>query len=193
MIPLNHLILYCSLLLGHSIFPSIRVFSNELALCIRWPSIGVSASPTNGFPLNLEQIPIQCFIMAFKASSDPPPHPPAVLYPPPAESSPALAWSSQLPQGLCTCKPLPQPSFHGYFLHIIQPQLECSLLTDDSCQGSQPLPPVILSSIALIVKTLSSNTISFMSLPIYSLSPTRMWALPGQGWGLPCLSVDFTV
>ena len=34
--PSNHLILCCPLLLP-SIFPSIRVFSNDLALCIRWP------------------------------------------------------------------------------------------------------------------------------------------------------------
>ena len=33
----NHLIFYCPLLLLLSIFHSIRVFSNELALCIRWP------------------------------------------------------------------------------------------------------------------------------------------------------------
>ena len=35
--PYNHLILCCPLLLLPSIFPSIRVFSNESALCIRWP------------------------------------------------------------------------------------------------------------------------------------------------------------
>ena len=35
--PFNHLILCHSLLLLPSIFPSIRVFSNESALCIRWP------------------------------------------------------------------------------------------------------------------------------------------------------------
>ena len=35
--PSNHLILCCPLLLPPSIFPSIRVFSNESALCIRWP------------------------------------------------------------------------------------------------------------------------------------------------------------
>ena len=35
--PSNHLILCHSLLLLPSIFPSIRVFSNELVLCIRWP------------------------------------------------------------------------------------------------------------------------------------------------------------
>ena len=34
--PSNHLLLCCSLLLLPSIFPSIRVFSNELAHCIRW-------------------------------------------------------------------------------------------------------------------------------------------------------------
>ena len=33
----NHLILCCPLLFLPSIFPSIRVFSNELVLCIRWP------------------------------------------------------------------------------------------------------------------------------------------------------------
>ena len=33
----NHLILSCPLLLLCSVFASIRVFSNELALCIRWP------------------------------------------------------------------------------------------------------------------------------------------------------------
>ena len=35
--PSNRLILCCSLLLLPSIFPSIRVFSSELALQIRWP------------------------------------------------------------------------------------------------------------------------------------------------------------
>ena len=35
--PSNHLIFCCPLLLLPSIFPSIRVFSNELAFCIRWP------------------------------------------------------------------------------------------------------------------------------------------------------------
>ena len=44
--PSNHLILCCPLLLP-SIFPSIRVFSNESALCIRWPkyrSFSISSS-----------------------------------------------------------------------------------------------------------------------------------------------------
>ena len=36
--PSNHLVLCCPLLLLPSIFPSIRLFSNESALCIRWPN-----------------------------------------------------------------------------------------------------------------------------------------------------------
>ena len=49
--PSNHLILCCPLLLS-SIFPSIRVFSSELALCIRWPkywSFSFSISPSNQY------------------------------------------------------------------------------------------------------------------------------------------------
>ena len=49
MIPSNHLILCHPLLLPSSIFHSIRVFSNELALCIKWPrywSVSCSISPS---------------------------------------------------------------------------------------------------------------------------------------------------
>ena len=42
--PSNHLIFCHLLLLLPSIFPSIRVFPSKVALCIRWPSIGASAS-----------------------------------------------------------------------------------------------------------------------------------------------------
>ena len=48
--PSNHLILCCPLLLLPLIFPSIRVFSSESALCIRWPkywSFSFSISPSN--------------------------------------------------------------------------------------------------------------------------------------------------
>ena len=51
--PSNHLILCCPLLLLPSIFPSIRDFSNESALCIRWPkywSFSFSISPCNEHP-----------------------------------------------------------------------------------------------------------------------------------------------
>ena len=49
--PSNHLILCCPFLLP-SIFPSIRLFSNELAFCIRWPkywSFSFSISPCNEY------------------------------------------------------------------------------------------------------------------------------------------------
>ena len=49
-IPSNHLVLYHPLLLLPSIFPRIRVLSNEPVLCIRWPkywSFSFSISPSN--------------------------------------------------------------------------------------------------------------------------------------------------
>ena len=51
--PSNHLILCHPLLLLPSIFPSIRVFSNESALCIRWPkywSFSFNISPSEEHP-----------------------------------------------------------------------------------------------------------------------------------------------
>ena len=51
--PSNWLILYCPLLLLPSIFPNIRVFSNESALHIRWPkywSFSFNISPSNEHP-----------------------------------------------------------------------------------------------------------------------------------------------
>ena len=48
LIPSNHLILCRHLLLLPSIFPSIRVFSSESVLCIRWPKYwSFSISPSN--------------------------------------------------------------------------------------------------------------------------------------------------
>ena len=45
-----HLIFCCLLLLLPSVFPSIRVFSNDLALCIRWPKYwNFRISPSNEF------------------------------------------------------------------------------------------------------------------------------------------------
>ena len=70
--PYNHLILCCPLLLPPSIFPSIRVFSNESVLCIRWPkywSFSFSVSPSNeysglnslpGAAKSLQSCPILC-------------------------------------------------------------------------------------------------------------------------------------
>ena len=50
--PSNHLVLCCPLLLLPSIFHSIRVFTNELALCIRWSkywSFSFSINPSNKY------------------------------------------------------------------------------------------------------------------------------------------------
>ena len=51
--PSNHVILCNPLLLPPSVFPSIRVFSNESVLCIRWTkywSFSFSISPSNEYP-----------------------------------------------------------------------------------------------------------------------------------------------
>ena len=58
MMPSNHLILCCPLLLLPSVFHSIRVFSNESALCIKWPkywSFNFGISPSNEYsgPISL--------------------------------------------------------------------------------------------------------------------------------------------
>ena len=50
MMPSNHLVLCCPLLLLPSVFPSIKVFSNESSLCIKWPkysSFSLIISPSN--------------------------------------------------------------------------------------------------------------------------------------------------
>ena len=64
--PTNHLVLCRPLLLPPSIFPSIRVFSNELALHIRWPknwsfsfSISTSNEHSGWFPLGLTFLILQ--------------------------------------------------------------------------------------------------------------------------------------
>ena len=51
--PSSHLILCCPLLLLPSIPPSIRVFSNDSTLCMRWPkywSFSLNISPSNEHP-----------------------------------------------------------------------------------------------------------------------------------------------
>ena len=62
-IPSNHLILCCPLLLLPFIFPGIRVFSNELAFHIRWPKywrFSLSISPFNEYS-GLVSFRIDCF------------------------------------------------------------------------------------------------------------------------------------
>ena len=50
--PSNHLILYCALFLLPSILPSIKIFSKESVLCIRWPmywSFSFNISPSSEY------------------------------------------------------------------------------------------------------------------------------------------------
>ena len=61
--PSNHLLLHRPLLLPPSIFPSIRIFSNESGLHIRWPkywSFGFNISPSNQYS-GLISFRIDCF------------------------------------------------------------------------------------------------------------------------------------
>ena len=63
MVPSNHLILCHTLLLLPSIFPSIRIFSNDSVLHIRWPkywSFSFSISPFNEYS-GLISFRIECF------------------------------------------------------------------------------------------------------------------------------------
>ena len=65
--PSNHLILCCPLLLMPSIFPSIRIFSNESVLHIRWPkywSFSFSISPSNeyGWVISLHGLAVHNFV-----------------------------------------------------------------------------------------------------------------------------------
>ena len=54
--PSNHLICCCPLLLLPSIFPSIRVFSSESVLCIRWPKDWPPSAPASAsvLPMNIQ-------------------------------------------------------------------------------------------------------------------------------------------
>ena len=64
--PSNHLILCHPLLLPPSIFPSIRVFSNESVLHIRWPkywSFSFSISPSNEYP-GLVSFRTDCLVLS---------------------------------------------------------------------------------------------------------------------------------
>ena len=73
MMPSNHLILCHSLLLPSSIFPSIRIFSKESVLCIRWQkywSFSFSISPSNEYSelisLRMDWLDLLAFQGTFK-------------------------------------------------------------------------------------------------------------------------------
>ena len=76
MIPSNHLVLCHPFVLLPSIFPSIRVFPNELVLCIRWPKYWASASASvlpmiikGWFPFQLTPFPFQLVSLQSKELS----------------------------------------------------------------------------------------------------------------------------
>ena len=70
--PSNHLILCHPLLFLPSIFPSIRVFSNESVLCIRWPnywSLRFSISPSNEYSGLISNYFIGCLVASVVSDS----------------------------------------------------------------------------------------------------------------------------
>ena len=75
-VPSNHLVLHCPLLLLPSIIPSITVFSNESALPIRWAkewSFSFSISPSNEYS-GLISFRMDCFdLLAVQGTLSPPP------------------------------------------------------------------------------------------------------------------------
>ena len=67
--PSSHLICCPPLLLLPSVFPSIKVFSNELALCIRGQSIGTSGS-VSVFPMNIQDwFPLRLTVISLMQQS----------------------------------------------------------------------------------------------------------------------------
>ena len=75
LMPSNHLILYHPLRLLPSIFLSIRVFSNESVLCIRWPKYwNFSFSPSNEYSglisFRMYKVAIRDVELEFKFKSD---------------------------------------------------------------------------------------------------------------------------
>ena len=68
LMPSNHLVLCCPLLLWPSIFPSIRVFSSESALRIRWPKywrFSFSIGPSNESSWLVDQIQMDCVCLVY--------------------------------------------------------------------------------------------------------------------------------
>ena len=68
LMPSNHLVFCCPLVLWPSIFPSIRVFSNESALRIRWPKywrFSFSIDPSNESSWLVDQIQMDCVCLVY--------------------------------------------------------------------------------------------------------------------------------
>ena len=69
--PSNHLILCCPLLLPPSLFPSIRVSSSESVLCIRWPWAVLNAAKWSKMPAGTDPKGGACWVQAGEAGREP--------------------------------------------------------------------------------------------------------------------------
>ena len=139
--PSNHLVLFCPLLLLPSIFLSIRVFSNELALCIRWPkywSFSFNISPSNEYS-GLISFRIDWFDLCSPRDSQ--------------ESSPTLQFKSIHSSAFSfLCSPTLEfgviSTQQVWFKQTIALQLSC---------GCVKLSRFWVFQMALVVKNLSAN------------------------------------
>ena len=69
--PSSHLMLCHPVLLLPSIFPSIRVFSNESVLCIRWPKCwSFSISPSSEYSGLISKVSLNCWLSSLKYTRD---------------------------------------------------------------------------------------------------------------------------
>ena len=116
--PSNHFILCCPLLLP-SVFPNIRVFSNESVLCIRWPkcwSFSFSISPSKEIPgliFRMNWLDLPAFQGTLKSLLQHHSSKASILH------AAAAAAAKSLPLCLTLCSPidcsLPGFSVHGIF------------------------------------------------------------------------------
>ena len=127
--PSNHLILCCPLLILPTIFPSLRVFSTESALCIRWPKYWSFSFSTSSY----HQFPSCCYKKCPQGKSTAS-CPDQVTQSPsqrPKESTPRL-----LTPGECARRNTPRFMSQKLFSLTIHPQDSCQVLADRSAEDS---------------------------------------------------------
>ena len=184
-IPSNHLVLCCPLLLLPSVFPSIRVFSNESVFCIRWPkywSFSFSVNPSNEHPglisFRMDRLDLLAVQRTLQESSPTPQFKSinssalSFLYSPTLTSIHAAAKSLQCPT---LCDPI-DGSPPG------SPSLGFSRQQDWS---GLPFPSPMHES----EKWKWSRSVVSDSLWPHGLQPTRLlcpWDFPGKSTGVGC-------
>ena len=164
--PSNNLILYHPLLLLPSIFPGIRIFSNESALCIRWPKYqSFSISPSNEYS-GLISFRIDWFdLLALKRLSRDS-----------QETSPAPQFKSIDSSVLSLLYGLMVTSIHDY-------QKKHSFDCMDLCQQSHVSPFNMLSRM--------DNGDSFITILSLGLSPHLSWGESDLGAELYTRTMTF--